>query len=367
MLTRRTFCGGLGALGLGGLAGCRLKDVKKLMDRPLARLGVMAHTEVAWKTSTSYLEKAFRFYRQEGVDAVVIAGGATKDGYKNQFEVLAALWVKVFGPTTTTRLILEEGRQEVEGFPFVVSFAPPVGKSDVLTFHGGAKQALTDDLRFYDPAYRAVYAGSMGGTIVPAGYVCNGRLSDGKMSLGCIQGLLVSVYPDTLSLRRLDFTQVPPKDADVEKNEIYAEDVAPELTIDRHAPTRREASKAPEFWADTVLQVLPGYLGASRIYTVRWPNVQRRFTGARAFCYEVSAHLLKAGETKPSPPFRRQNVLSNCYWLSERCDAEQVTCVFPQESFQVAADLGASVVVSVVPVGSFGDRGKPVYSAPFRP
>lgn len=206
-MTRREFIGTLGSATL--VAGCELEDVERLVDdaRTEIRLGVLAQTEIGWKESTGRLKKAFEFYRQEGVDAVVIAGGATANGHQNQLEVLRAAWTGVFGRTDKVRLILDEGRHEVGGFAFAVSRRCPVEKGDGLAFHAQGKKPLTNDLWFYDPEMRAVYAGSMSGVVVQAGYEFGGRLSDGKMTVPAAQGLLVSVYSSQIVIRRLDFTQ----------------------------------------------------------------------------------------------------------------------------------------------------------------
>lgn len=367
--TRRRFLQGLGASAGCLLAGCEIEDVSRLVDdvRVQARIGVLANTEIAWQSETRMLEKAFRYYRQERVDAVVIAGNVTKQGYANQKEVLKAVWAKVFGPASKVRLILDEGRYEVKGFAFGVAHRVPVRRCEVLTFHGEGKGALTDDMAFFDPVYGVVYAGSMSALTVPAGFSWNGRPADGRSTVQCAQGLLVSAYASKVVVRRLDFTPSAPPEGSLAPGEIYAEDVADALELPREGPYERPEPKPPEFWTDAIVQVLPGFEGASPIYTVKWPSVQKRYTGVRAYCYEVSVHMLKPGADKPARPFRRRNVFSEFYLQSELRENQPVKTVFRPADLEQARKSHAEVVVSVAPLGPFGDRGRPVFTRPFAP
>lgn len=367
--TRRHFMQLLAASWATFLTGCEIEDITRLVDdaRTEARIGVIANTEVAWMSGMKMTEKAFRYYRQHDVDAVVIAGGATKNGKKNQFEDLQQVWQKVFGATSKVRLILDEGQYEINGFTFAAMHKIPREVCPVLTFHGEGKGPLTDEMAFFDPAYNIVYAGSMNAITVPEGYSWNGRPSSRSQLVQCAQGLLVNVYAGKVIIRRLDFIPSVPVEGVLKRGEIYAEDVAPELTLDRNKPFKRETPHAPEFWADTTVQVLPGYEGDKRIFTVKWPCVLKRFTGTRAFSYEVSLSLLKPGAEKPSRPFRRRNVLSEFYLQSEQREVQPVKSVFKQSDLEQAIQAGAEVIVSITPIGAFGDRGMAIVSTPFNP
>lgn len=366
MKTRRMFLGELGAVGAGFLVGgCEVEDVVRFVDdsRTVARLGVMANTEVGWITETRPLERALRYYRQEGVDAVAIAGGLTRNGYANQMEVLQKVWQKVFGGTNV-RLLTEEGRYEVNGFSFGIACKTPAAKCDVLTFHGEGKHALTDDVRFYDRTYRAVYAGTMSGIVVRPGYEYCGRTGD-DVRVNATQGLLVGVYSSQIVIRRLDFAQTSPADKSISvpQGRIYAEQVADPLVLPRDLQSPLTAGEAPRFWDDTRLQVLPGFQGAERVFTVRWPNVLKCRTGERAYAYEVCAHLLAPGSGKPSVPFVRRTVLPKGFMLAEVRDQEPATALFKASDLDIG---GQPFVISVLPIGTRGERGKPVYSEPIR-
>ena len=332
----------LAALALCGGSGC-LSEMAELVDdaRVTARIGVMAHTEVGWITETKVLEEALRFYRTCKVDAVVIAGGATKNGYRNQYEVLDTVWTRVFGGTDV-RLVMTEGRHEVNGFHFAVSFARPLGTCDVLTFHGGEKRALTDELGYYPREANVIGAGSMHGVSVPAGFSdakdLSRRLSD------VAQGLLVSVYSGRVSVRRLDFGR------EAKRGAFRAEDVAVPWEVGEPLP--RE--EAPQFWPDTRIAVACGRTTEGEAaYTVRWPNVLKRFTGARARHYEVEV----ADAAHPTMPFLRKSVLSNGFCFSEERDIGAVMCRIKVSELPPGME-GRSLVFRVTPVGMFGKHGK---------
>lgn len=360
MTTRRGFLREFGAAGAGLLVGgCEIEDMARFVDdrRSVARLGVIAHTEVACGPEPKWLERTFRYYRQEGVDAVVIAGGATRAGLKSQFEVILGMWSRIFAGTEV-RLIAEEGRAEVNGFAFRVAFKTPYEKSDVITFHGGGKFALTDELMFYDRTYRSVCAGSMSGVKIQKGYEYHGKdLKDDLVPAR--QGLLVGVYSDKVVVRRLDFLHTAPVETGIRPRGVYAEDLADELVLGRDGSSPRVRSAAPEFWPDTAVRVLPGMLGKDKVLTVKWPHLLKKHVGVRAHSYEVCAYLVEADGKRSQLPFMRKRVFSNGFMLSEARDADPVGCLFT-----VAEKKGVRVILSVAPIGYYGDLGKPVYTSP---
>ena len=366
MLTRRTFLYRAGSAGIGLLAGgCEIEDVARLVDdlRADARIGILANVELVSQADVQVLGNAFRFYRQVNVDAVVVIGKPA-----DRQDILKSAWGVAFGPDSKVLLIQSPDRRaEVGGFAFRLADRRPTRPDDVLTFCGEGRFALTDDLMSYDAELNVVYAGSMSGFNVPDGYSRNGRPVEACEFIGSAQGLLVSVYSSKVVIRRLDFTESAPPRGSLAPGQAYAEDLAPELTLPREGRMAKAPSAPPEFWADTVLRVIPGYSGTERVYTVQWPAVQRRFTGMRAHSYEVSVHRLAPGATKPSRAVRRRNVLSECFYKAEVRDAKPVKCLFRREDLVTAAGADTPVVISVTPLGAFGDRGKSVFSEPFRP
>lgn len=366
MWTRREFLKDVAAAGTVALAGgCEVDEIARLVDdvRTVARIGVLANTEVTWLPSAKTLEKALAFYRQERADAVVITGKTTKDGYRNQEEVLRQVWNKVF-VGSDARLILEDGRHEVKGFPFMVSRSGPYAKADVVTFHGGGKHALTDEFRFYNRSCHALYAGSMSGVRLQDGYECGDYVGSDRL-IPCCQGLLVGVYAAKMVVRRLDFSPSQPVEKEAPPvRGIYAEDVADpsEFGWDGSAPEQADA--APAFWPDTVVRTLPGSHRGVQVLTVTWPNLLKRFVGVRAHSYEVGLHLVPGADGNLPPPIAVKNVMSPEFLSAETRDGGPVSCAFEMADLMTRGLKGRTLVASVTPVGYFGARGKPAVSSP---
>ena len=344
-----------GLSGLKGLSGAR------------TRIGVMANADVGWITETKPLERALRFYRQNDVRAVVITGSVTKNGYKDQFDVLDKVWQKVFGGTDV-RLILKDGRYDVDGFTFAVSAARPHGACDVLTFYGEGRKALTDEFCYYPREARAVCAGSMHGVEIDRQFEGWGKtLPDGRgrpgplavRALSASQGLLVSVFSDSVQIRRLDFTYAEPADrrqAQELKRDglVYAADVGDPWIVDEPV----NMNQVPQFWDDTRIQLRCGQDREGRICTVIWPSVQKRFTGVRARQYEVS--LICPGQ--PERPLLTKSVLTDGFFLPEERDANGGRCVFRERELPCGDATHREAVFAVTPLGPFGRRGKTFFS-----
>ena len=100
--TRRSFIGGLASLG--ALSGCRAFAVAA-EDEPLLRFGVVSDVHVrlaadgrslAAGYETDTLEKTFANFRDQGVDAVMIAGDMADLGLTRELKAVADAWFKVF-------------------------------------------------------------------------------------------------------------------------------------------------------------------------------------------------------------------------------------------------------------------------------
>lgn len=343
------------ALSLCGCAG----GVARIVDaaRVKARIGVLADVNLRGAGDVQMLKKAFAYYRQEGVDAVAIAGTATDSESK---VTLKEVWREVFGEDAVP-LFVEPGRYEVEGALFATSVDRPIGRQEVLTFYGKRRLALTDELCIYPRNNRAVCAGSMSGLDLPNGY--DNRALGEKLAKSA-QGLLVSVYADKTVIRRLDFTQKLPLDPgeawEASKSRlVYAEDVADPWVISADGTVAKPEREIPEFWSDTRLQVIPGYDRSERIYTVKWPSLLQRHVGARARWYVVEAVFADA----PTAVFLSRTVLSEGYHQAEDRDVGAVKIAFRSSQLPAANERHAQVVFKVTPIGAFGKSGKPLVSA----
>ena len=342
-------------------AGC-VSDVMQIADdmRVKTRIGVLADTEMGKGANLAMLEKAFVFYRQQKVDAVVLTGAVTQNGNSAQIGTLNQIWAKVF-KGSAARLIMDEGRHEVKGFAFATSAKRPMKACEVLTFYGNRKLPLTDELCFYPRDSKAICAGSMHGVNLPEGIKDEDLLAKASKTA---QGLLVSDYGDRTVIRRLDFTQGLPLDRDlawkVKKEKlVYAEDVADPWEICATGLVEEDLSVVPEFPEDASIRVLPGHTKKGEaICTVQWPPVLKRFCGARARWYEVGV----AFADQPKQQIRRRTVLSPSFHLSEDRDLQGVTTVFKLSDLPRSDAVHQAIIFQVTPIGAFGKPGRTVTS-----
>ena len=322
-------------------AGC-VSDMAQIADdmRVRTRIGILADTEIGKGANLSAIERAFAFYRQQKVDAVVLTGTVTQNGNSAQIGTLNRLWEKVF-KDSSAKLITDAGRHEVNGFAFATSAKRPVGTCEVLTFYGNRKLPLTDELCFYPREPKAICAGSMRGVDLPQGIEDAGLKAAASKAA---QGLLVSDYGDRTVIRRLDFTQKTPEDvADPWDTSIPFVD------------------STPEFPSDVSIRVLPGFTKKGEaIYTVQWPAVLKLTTGARARWYEVGV----AFADQPGQQILRRTVLSPAFHLSETRDLRGVTCVFKAAELPRADAAHQAIVFQVTPIGALGKSGRTVTSSP---
>ena len=104
-MTRRDFVGGV--LSAGAFAGCNVisDTVGVIGEKPRLRFGVVSDVHVrlakggrsiAPGYETDSLEKAFTWFRDNGADAVVIAGDMADCGIVGELKAIADVWFRVF-------------------------------------------------------------------------------------------------------------------------------------------------------------------------------------------------------------------------------------------------------------------------------
>ena len=102
-LTRRGFIGGFATLA--AFAGCRTGLFTAAGDKPLLRFGVVSDVHVRLASpdgklaagyDTATFEKALAYYRDCGVDAVMIAGDIADLGLVGELKAVADAWYRVF-------------------------------------------------------------------------------------------------------------------------------------------------------------------------------------------------------------------------------------------------------------------------------
>ena len=108
--TRRGFIGGATAFLV---AGCRSGGW--LAGFPSLKFGVVSDIHITTPASCRMLEKAFRYFRSRGADAVMIPGDLTDWGVKSGLEYVKATWDKVFAGTDAVPLFCT-GNHDFEGW-----------------------------------------------------------------------------------------------------------------------------------------------------------------------------------------------------------------------------------------------------------
>lgn len=99
MCSRRLFLGGL--LGSVALAGCRSAQVPSV--KPKLTLGLLADIHVGDEEGdfnkfgdTATFQHALEWFRDQGVDGVIIAGDMADNGMRSQLKKVGAAWDRVF-------------------------------------------------------------------------------------------------------------------------------------------------------------------------------------------------------------------------------------------------------------------------------
>lgn len=324
------------------LAGCasEFAAISKLVDdaKLKTRIGVLANSEVTWYTETGTLRKVFLYLRQQQVDAVVIAGGVTKNGYKDQYAVLKRAWENVFGVNAPTRFIYEPGEYEVKGFKFAVSESRPYAKCAVPTFYGEGKKPLTDEMCFFPENRQAIYAGSISGNDM------EGYESAGKKAYP-VQCLLVNVYSEETVIRRMDLTFPNPlvKDPVGRKGFVHGEEIAKQEGVDVE----------PKFPDGTELAIFSGYEGLDEVLTLRWPILTSAYSPIRAYSYELSI----AFKDKPRRPFFRKTYLTPSYFAAEAREPKWMEVKLKKQDLPEG-----ELLLSLTPLSPYGTRGAAINS-----
>lgn len=99
-VSRRSFLGGAALFGTAAATGGCTRSAARRSDRPRLKLGVIADTHIGCRwmmgINAPATEKAFRDFRDQGVDAVAVLGDMIEGGRIAQFEEFAKIWYDVF-------------------------------------------------------------------------------------------------------------------------------------------------------------------------------------------------------------------------------------------------------------------------------
>jgi len=305
------------------LTGCENMDTVRtyLAERGVReKIGILAHLDIAWPDSTKAFVRALSYFREAQVDKIVILGDPTKNGYENQRQVFELAWHKAFAGEMPPERVMSEDPYVYEGINF--------------TGKGLFRYSLTDLLCVHPRNGRTVNAGSMHGIAVSDVFDKQENAVIARMGASA-QGLLVLAREEGLEIRRLDFSGAIP------------EEVGPPWRVDRAGMIDSEEDQVPRFWEDTRVDVTPGYdAKGQRVYTVRWPPVLAKHTGARAFSYDVSVG---------NRVVRR--VQSSGFFLPESRDTDAVKCCL------LADEFGEEIPrFGITPISSMGKLGPTIWS-----
>ena len=111
--TRRAFIGS--ALAFASLAGCR--SILGGRETPRLCFGVVSDTHVTTRESCAMLERAFRYFKSRGADAVMIPGDLTDWGLTSSLEYVKATWDRVFAGTDVVPLFCT-GNHDFDGWAY---------------------------------------------------------------------------------------------------------------------------------------------------------------------------------------------------------------------------------------------------------
>ena len=112
-ISRRGFLGG--AMAAFFVAGC--KTGGWLAGRPSLRFGVVSDIHVTTPESCAMFEKALRYFKSRGVDAVMVSGDLADWGIKSSLEYVKATWDRVFAGTGVVPLFCT-GNHDFEGWHY---------------------------------------------------------------------------------------------------------------------------------------------------------------------------------------------------------------------------------------------------------
>jgi len=109
-INRRDFLGGI--VALGALGGCETIIPGR---RPDLRFGVVSDIHLTTPESCALLERSFAYFRDRGVDAVMIPGDLSDYGTKTGWTLLRRTWDKVFAGTGVVPLFCT-GNHDFDGW-----------------------------------------------------------------------------------------------------------------------------------------------------------------------------------------------------------------------------------------------------------
>lgn len=137
LVSRRSFLAGATAFSL---SGCMSGKGGFLSGKPDLRLGVVSDIHIRDWASTEVFRKTLRWYRDQGVDAVMIVGDIADHGLMPQLENVAKAWYEVFPDDRApdgrrVEKLFVYGNHDIEGLKYNDKWM-----NGSLTVHGLTKE-----------------------------------------------------------------------------------------------------------------------------------------------------------------------------------------------------------------------------------
>lgn len=100
--------------------------MREIMGGPRLRMGVLSDVHVRAPGTESIIEKAFAYFREREVDAVLLAGDIADKGLKDEFRRFADTWYKVFPDGCGVKQLFVYGNHDWEGWCYGLKKDAPV-------------------------------------------------------------------------------------------------------------------------------------------------------------------------------------------------------------------------------------------------
>ena len=145
IVSRRSFLAGAAAFSLAGCADLRFRSAG---GRPNLKFGVLSDIHITDWASTEVFRKALRYYRDAGVDAVLIAGDLADHGILPQLENVGRAWDEVFPDGrgvdgAKVEKLFVTGNHDFEGLQYRDHFMDRAFAVHGLSYEAAAKLRLT--------------------------------------------------------------------------------------------------------------------------------------------------------------------------------------------------------------------------------
>ena len=159
MVTRRGFIGGFGAAFAGARFGALAGDAG---GTPIMKFGVLSDVHLNANGDETHFVKALEWFRDQGADAVMIAGDIADTGRIDQLECCANCWFRVFPNNKapdgrTVERLFVYGNHDIEGWTYVAASNYPNDASKRAQVIGFENNRAAVWQRLFDEEFAPVW------------------------------------------------------------------------------------------------------------------------------------------------------------------------------------------------------------------